>query len=719
MALERVPLPEPNMPSDYASLLQPGRIGSLETRNRIVMAPMGSNFAEADGHCGERIQAYYEARAKGGVGLLTMGVCAIAFPAGTAEPFQVGVSNDDFIPGLAEVARRAHRHGARIAMQLQHAGKTATRDLAAGRPIWVPSVPKRTPTTMMSAFTKEELGTFVGALGQHKPQVRVMDKADIAQMVEWFAAAASRAQQAGFDGVELHAAHTYIIAGFLSPYYHQRDDEYGGPIENRARLLVETLQAVKRRVGADFPVWVRLDGEELRTEGGITVGDAVAAARLSVQAGADAVSMSAYATITTGVAFTEAPLVHQPGGLVGYAAAVKKEVPVPVIAAGRISPEMADEGIGKGLFDFVAMGRKLLADPELPNKLAAGKAAQVRPCVYCYVCVSQIFINQRVKCAVNPQVGHEFEWPMTPATRSIHVLVVGGGPAGLEAARVAALRGHRVTLVERSDRLGGTLFFAGLAYNPNGRLLDSLVQQVRALPIELRFSTPATAALVAELKPDAIVVATGARRDAPAIPGAGLGHVWSGDELRRLMTNDGADEIARRKLNLAQRALFKAGGILKVTDSAQALQGLSRLWMPLGRRVVIVGGGLVGLELAEFLIARERDVTVLEPSDKPGRELAIVRRWRVLDAVEHHADLHRQATVTEITASDVRWTDREGQACRTEADSVILALGAEADDSVAAALSGCGVPVHRVGDCREGGFIEGAMRDGHRVGLAL
>lgn len=430
MALERVPLPEPNMPSDYASLLQPGRIGSLETRNRIVMAPMGSNFAEADGHCGERIQAYYEARAKGGVGLLTMGVCAIAFPAGTAEPFQVGVSNDDFIPGLAEVARRAHRHGARIAMQLQHAGKTATRDLAAGRPIWVPSVPKRTPTTMMSAFTKEELGTFVGALGQHKPQVRVMDKADIAQMVEWFAAAASRAQQAGFDGVELHAAHTYIIAGFLSPYYNQRDDEYGGPIENRARLLVETLQAVKRRVGADFPVWVRLDGEELRTEGGITVGDAVAAARLSVQAGADAVSMSAYATITTGVAFTEAPLVHQPGGLVGYAAAVKKEVPVPVIAAGRISPEMADEGIGKGLFDFVAMGRKLLADPELPNKLAAGKAAQVRPCVYCYVCVSQIFINQRVKCAVNPQVGHEFEWPMTPATRSILCWWSAAGPRG-------------------------------------------------------------------------------------------------------------------------------------------------------------------------------------------------------------------------------------------------------------------------------------------------
>lgn len=704
------------MTQTYSALLQPGRIGRLELRNRIVMAPMGSNFAEGDGQCGERIQAYYEARAKGGAGLLTMGVAAIAFPAGTAEPYQVGISRDDFIPGLARIVQRAHRHGAKIAIQLQHAGKTATRDLASGRPIWVPSVPKRAPTTMMAAFTHEEMATFVGALGQHKPQVRVMDKADIAQMVEWFAAAAARAQEAGFDGIELHGAHSYIIAGFLSPYYNQRQDEYGGPIENRARLLVETLQAVKRRVGADFPVWVRLDGEELRTEGGITIADAVATAKIAVQAGADAVSMSAYATITTGVAFTEAPLAHQPGALVGYAAAAKKEVSVPVIAVGRISPEMADEGIGKGLFDFVAMARKLLADPELPRKLADRQRELVRPCVYCYTCVSQIFINQRVKCAVNAQVGHEFEWPIEPAAAPRRVLVIGGGPAGLEAARVAALRGHRVTLAERSDRLGGTLFFAGLAYSPNGRLLDYLVRQVKALPIELRLSTPASPALVAELKPDAIVVATGARRGAPPIPGADLPHVWSGDELRRLMTNDGAEEIARRKLNLAQRALFKAGGILKVTDSANAIQGLSKLWMPLGRRVVIVGGGLVGLELAEFLIARERDITVLEPTDKPGRNLAIVRRWRVLDAVENHAELHRQATVTSITPSEVRWTDANGAEQRTGADSVILALGVETDDSVAESLKDCGVPLHRAGDCHSVGYIEGAMREGFLAG---
>lgn len=704
------------MASAYSVLLQPGRIGSLELRNRIVMAPMGSNFAEADGHCGERIQAYYEARARGGAAMLIMGVAAIAFPAGTAEPFQLGISRDDFIPGLAAVASRAHRHGAKIAIQLQHAGKTATRDLAEGRPIWVPSPPPRARTTMMGAFTAEEMATFVGALGRHKPQLRVMDHADIAQLIEWFAAAAARAQAAGFDGVELHAAHSYLLAGFLSPYYNHRDDEYGGPVENRARLLVETIQAVRRRVGADFPVWVRLDGEELRTEGGITVADTIATARLAEQAGAQAVSVSAYATITDGVAFTEAPLVHEPGALIDYATAVRRTVGIPVIAAGRIEPERAAAGIERGEFDFVLMARKLLADPDLPRKLAEGRPGDVRPCIYCYACVSQIFINQRVKCAVNPQLGHEFEWPLERAATPRRVLVVGGGPAGLEAARVAALRGHSVTLVERSQRLGGTLFFAGLAYAPNGQLLDHLAAQVRALPIDLRLGTEASPALIAELRPDAIIVATGARRAAPPIPGAELSHVWSGDELSRLMTNDRAEEIATRKLSLAQRAMFRAGGILKVTESARAVQGLSKLWMPLGRRVVVVGGGLVGLELAEFLIERGREVTVLEPGDKPGRELSIVRRWRVLDAVERHARLQREARVTGITANEVVWVDAAGGEQRTAADSVILALGAQTDDSVAQALETCGVPVHRVGDCREAGYIEGAMRDGFNAG---
>jgi 2,4-dienoyl-CoA reductase-like NADH-dependent reductase (Old Yellow Enzyme family)/thioredoxin reductase len=703
------------MPNPYSALLQPGRIGSLELRNRIVMAPMGSNFAESDGRCGERIQAYYEARAKGGAGLLIMGVCAVAYPNGTGEPFQVGVSSDEFIPGLAGVAERAHRHGAKIAMQLHHGGKNAAQDRAQGREVWVPSIPKMHVPAGMAAVTPEELASFVG-IGPHKPRMRVMDRADIEQLVEWFAAAAARALQAGFDGLEIHSAHNYILANFLSPYHNQRDDEYGGPLENRARVLLQTLAAVRARVGRDFPVWVRLDAAEMHTPGGITLDDALATARLCEQAGADAISVSAYAMMVSGSAFTDAPIPQQPGAFLDSAAAIRRAVNVPVITSGRLEPEAASRAVEAGQIDFVAMARKMLADPDIPIKLAENRPQDIRPCIYCYACVSEIFVNRRVKCAVNAQTGHEHEAALVPADSPRHVLVVGGGPAGMEAARVAALRGHRVTLAERSDRLGGTLFFAALAYPENGRLLDYLVAQVRQLPIELMLNTEADAALVQRLRPDAILVATGARRAAPQIPGATQNHVWSGDELRRLMTGDGADAIARAKLSLAERALFKAGGMLRVTDSTQALQSLSKLWMPLGKRVVIVGGGLVGLELAEFLLARGREVRVLEPGTHAGRELSIVRRWRVLEAVQSHGTLHLGASVLAIERHAVCWSDAAGAAQRSAADSVVLALGAEADDGVARALEGCGVPLQRIGDCAGLGYIEGAMRDGHRAG---
>ena len=704
------------MNNPFSPLFQSGRIGTLALRNRIVMAPMGSNFAETDGHCGERIQAYYEARAQGGAGLLTMGVCAVAYPHGTGEPFQVGVSHDDFIPGLAELARRVHRHGAKIAMQIQHSGKNSAQDVAQGREVWLPSMPKAPPASnMMAAITRQELSTFVG-IGPHKPRMRIMDQADINQMIEWFAAAALRAQQAGFDAVELHGAHNYILAGFLSPYYNQRDDHYGGPLENRARLLLQTLAAVKARVGADFPVWVRLDAEELHTPGGITLAEAIATAKLCEAAGAAAISVSAYAMLTSGVSFTDAPIPQQPGAFLSNAAAVKQALTIPVIASGRIEPEVAAKAITLGQLDFVAMGRKLLADPEIPIKLERNEPQTVRPCIYCYACVSEIFVNRRVKCSVNALTGHEFEAAITPAPHAKHVLVVGGGPAGMEAARVAALRGHRVTLVERSDRLGGTLFFAALAYPENGRLLDYLQHQVRQLPVDVQLNTAVDAALVARLKPDAILIGSGARRAAPAIDGAAQSHVWSGDELRRLMTGDRADEIAKAKLNLAERALFKAGGMLRVTDSTQALLNLSKLWMPLGKRVVIVGGGLVGLELAEFLLARGRQVTVLEPGERAGIELSIVRRWRVLDAVTSHGTLHLRAQVSAITRHEVLWTDKAGTQQSTAADSVVLATGAEADDTVALALADFGVPLQRMGDCAGVNYIEGAMHEGNRAG---
>lgn len=708
--------------TNYSHLLSPGRLGNLDVRNRIVMAPMGSNFAEQTGHCGERIQAYYEARAAGGAGLLIMGVCAVAYPAGTAEPWQVGVSRDDFIPGLAQLAERVHKHGAKIAMQLQHAGKVSVRDMAEGRELWVPSMPAPVKSDIMDALTPEEIANFVSSsrgIGSG-PRIRVMDHDDIAQMIEWFAAAAVRAQQAGFDGVEIHAAHNYIIAGFLSGYHNRRDDEYGGSLENRSRLLREILAETRRRVGETFGVWLRLDAYELHTPGGITLEETCQVARMAEAEGADAVSISAYARVTTGTAFTDAPLVHKPAAWLDWAADVRRAVKLPVIAVGRLEPDVADRAIAEGKCDFIAMARKLLADPELPNKLAAGDPDSIRPCIYCYTCVSQIFINERVKCAVNAFTGHEHEAIIMPAEQPRHIAVVGGGPAGLEAARIASLRGHKVTLLERSERLGGTLFFAALAYHENGRLLDNLAHQVRALPIDIRLGTDATPELLQSLGVEEVLVATGARRSAPAIPGAALKHVWSGDELRRLMTGDRAEEIAKQKLSLTQRTLMKAGSLTGATNSTEAIQTLSRLWMPLGKRVVIIGGGLVGLELAEFLVERGRQVAVLEPGSHLGRELAIVRRWRVLDNLRSHdVPLLTDIRVERITGSAVEYCDRNGDTQQLPVDSVVLAIGAEPDDSLATSFEATGLKVQRIGDCGVLGYIDGAIHSAAEVALRL
>ena len=694
----------------FEQLQKPGQIGSMTLKNRMIMAPMGSNFAEADGHCGERIQAFYETRAKGGAAMLTMGVCSIAYPAGTAEPFQVGISRDDFIPGLKQLTDRVHKHGAKIAIQLQHAGKTAVRDLAEGRDLWVPSMPPPMKTDMMQSLTQAELGAFIRPKAGGKISIRVMDKADIAQMVEWFAAAALRAKTAGFDGIELHAAHTYIIAGFLSPYYNQREDEYGGCLENRARLLLEVIEAVRLRVGADFPLWLRLDAAELRTPGGITIDDCIAVAKLVEQAGLDAVSISAYANTNSGDAFTEAPLVQKPAGFLDWAAAVSKNVTIPVIAVGRLEPEMANRAISEGKCAFVAMGRKLLADAELPNKILQNRPADIRPCIYCYACVSQIFINQRVKCAVNPFTGNEAELNVIMTDKPKHIVVIGGGPGGMEAAKIASERGHKVTLIERSGRLGGTLFFAAMAYPENGKLLDYLKHQLAQTKVDIRLNTEATIPLLQQLAPDEVIVATGAQRNLPDIPGAKLPHVWSGDELRQIMTGE-ANTKTLKKLGGSAALLLKLGAITGITGNIQASRKLSNLWMPLGKHISIIGGGLVGLELAEFLAARGRQVTVLEPGRDLGAELSIVRRWRVLHELKQlGVNLISQLQLDAIHPNHIDYTDKEGVKQTQAVDTVIMALGTEPDNRLTLDIAAAGFSVTNIGDSDEIGYIEGALK---------
>jgi 2,4-dienoyl-CoA reductase (NADPH2) len=364
------------------------------------------------------------------------------------------------------------------------------------------------------------------------------------------------------------------------------------------------------------------------------------------------------------------------------------------------------------------MGRKLLADPELPNKLAAGRAEEIRPCIYCYRCVSNIFVNKPVSCAVNPATGREVEFAMAPAVRPKHVLIAGGGPAGMEAARVAALRGHRVTLCEQSERLGGTAWFSSLVYEPNGKLVAYLEAQVRTLPIDVRLETTVTPELVRQLRPDVLLVAVGARRSPLPIPGSDRPNVLSGDDLRSLMTGSDA-RVAAEKLSLRQRAMLKMGTLLGLADRIALTRELTRHWMPLGKRVAIIGGGLVGVELAEFLSERDREVTVIEEASVLATEMALPRRWRALHTLrEHGVRLLTDAAVEEITDAGVTY-HRHGERDVASADHVIIASGVVENRDLGEALAGLGAEVHLVGDCKGVGYLEGAMLDAARSARAI
>jgi 2,4-dienoyl-CoA reductase-like NADH-dependent reductase (Old Yellow Enzyme family)/NADPH-dependent 2,4-dienoyl-CoA reductase/sulfur reductase-like enzyme len=704
------------MSKPFSHLLAPGRIGSLELRNRIVLAAMGSNFADENGHCTERLLAYYEARARGGAGLLVMETSAACYPHGSTMPNMVGLSSEAFLPGLTELVERVHRHGSKIVAQLCHGGKMAQEDTAAGRAIPMPTLMSAGYSDMFKVLTQEEIGHFIKAAGPDGkgPQYYEMTQQHIDETVAGFANAAAIARKAGFDGVELHAGHGYLIASFLSPHYNQRSDNYGGSRENRARFLVEIIRAVREATAPDFAILVRLDAKEYRVEGGIELEDCLVTSRLCEEAGADAIDVSAYGNTAEAIAFTEAPLVHEPNGFVPFARAVKKVVGIPVIGVGRIEPEAGDHQIAHGDYDFLAMGRKLLADPDLPTKLQAGAPESIRPCIYCYICVSQIFINQPMMCAVNHSMGREYEGDIIARSGDPKkILVIGGGPGGMEAARLLAEKGHRVSLWEKDRDLGGTARIAGLAYEPNERLVHYLAGAVRALPIDLQLGREATAAAIAAENADHVILATGAIRRAPDIPGKDQRHVFDGDELRGVLFGDNPQAAA--KLNPLYRLMLGVARLTGMLRSVSLLRFMSRLWMPIADEVVIIGGGLVGLELAEYLVERGRKLTVLEPGASLGPELAIVRRARVLHMLrEHGVKISRGCQIERIGTDEVIYTHKEERKT-LPCKQVIIAMGAEADDSLEQQLAGSGTSVHRIGDCRDKSFIDGAILDARKL----
>ena len=689
--------------SDFGYLLAPGRLGPLELRNRVVLPAMDMNLCD-EGAITDGEVAHYTARAAGGTAMVITGSGAVAFPVGAASHHQPGLSEDRFIPGLARLADAVHAEGARLCVQLTHHGKSARVDIADGRPLFVPSIPQgHQDLSSLQDNTPDELAKLIATTGGQVPTYQEADEDGIAWLVDQFAEAARRVREAGGDAVEVHVAHGYVLSTFLARADNRRDDRWGGSLENRARLTVEVVAAVRRAVGDDLAVLVRLAGREFGESGALTTEEAVAAAPLFVAAGADAIHVTGWGR-NSFANFTEGPLPDTVGAYRSLARRIKDAVDVPVIAVGRVLPELAEEMVAAGDCDFVAMGRQLLTDPGLVAKLAAGRRAEVRPCINCYVCVEQNFWDDAPHCAVNPALGDEAAVDLPSADPARDLVVVGGGPAGMEVARLAAERGHRVTLIEASGRLGGTAWFSQLTTPANGPFVDWQAGELNRLGVDLRLGERATASSVRDLRPDVVVVATGADRGRPDLPGARLPHVQTGDQLRALVTGE-PGSAGRRSLRL----LLGAARRLRLSDDPDRLRSLSRRWMPIADDVVILGGGLVGLELAHFLAERHRRVTVLEPGPALGLPMAAPRRWTaVRRAAAHGVTLVRGADVVEITPSEVVHRI-DGEERRTPAGTVIVAGEVRAGAPLADDLRAAGAEVHVVGDAAEVGYIEGAV----------
>jgi 2,4-dienoyl-CoA reductase-like NADH-dependent reductase (Old Yellow Enzyme family)/thioredoxin reductase len=668
---------------DYSRLLAPGRIGTLELRNRIIMCPMGDSLCEPDGTISANQAAYFEARARGGAALLLVGSMGIAYPRASFDERQVGVSDDRFLDGLVDLTDRVHAHGGRIAAQLVHNGQMSLHDVSKGWPMLVPSVPKpANPDHISMMVTADEVAAMTSPFTQptSKLEYKVADEADIAEVVAQFVDAAERCVRAGFDGIELHAGHGYLLDEFLTPSMNTRTDGWGGPVDNRARLLCDTLRAIRARLGDEFPLWIRINAVEHHKTDGETFEEQQRVIELALSTGIDAVHLTAYASTDVATGPTDSYAPHVVGPLADYASVVRERFGVPVITFGRFEPDEAERVLADGKADFIGMGRKLLADPDLPNKLAEGRIDDIRPCIYQYRCIGNIFVKESLHCVGNAATGREHDLALVPAAAPRHVLVVGGGAAGLEAARLLAARGHRVTLWERGTELGGTLRFAGLADPLLDRYRGWLIRQVEQAGVEIELGRVVDVDAVRAAGADEVIVATGATLGLPDIPGATAPHVFTVPRLESWL-RDGGDAV--------------------------------------GTQVVILGGGKPAMSIGMRAIERGRSVTIVEPTHVFCVELGLPGRWRLVADIEAAgARLVPNATVEVIEADGVRVTT--GDAVESiPADTVIVTSGATPSAGLAADLAAAGIACHVIGDANGVRRIEGANLDAAHLAVTL
>jgi len=689
--------------AQFEKLLSPCNIGKMRVKNRIIKTAAEMNTHDLhDFHMNQKTIDNVETLAKGGVGMIIFWNAYIDYPLGARMADGLRIDADEYIPGFSKLADAVHKHDCKLSVQMMHAGPWCPASLS-GRP------------PIAASVMREDM---YGDKGDEAVEATL---ADIEEVQEKFVKAGERYKKAGIDHLEIHCGTQHLGNTFMSRHWNKRQDKYGPQsLENRSRFIVEILREMKRRLGKDFPIGVLYNAAEYGIDDGITPAEGQEFGRIFEAAGADNLHPKAdglgpiYGLMnwpeTAFYPETPDPFPegldgsrHGAGSWVPLAALAKKVVSIPVIATAGINAELGEKILRQGKADFIGMTRSLFADPELPNKIAAGRLEDVAPCTRCLSCIDAIFTHPvpgNSCCRINASLAREREYEIKPAVKKKKVLIVGGGPAGMEAARVAALRGHEVVLYEKEHQLGGSVPVAatvkGLEIENLPALVRYLHTQVIKLGVKINLGKEVNKALVERIKPDVLILATGGLYSVPEIPGIDSRNVVRAAGLnRRLKT------------------------CLRFIDPGMLIWA-TKFWMPLGKRVVIIGNGIHGLQLAAFLVKRGRKVTVVGAAEEMGIGMVESNKFRLFWWLKQKGvPMLSGVKYEEITDKGLTITTKEGEKKILVADTILPALAMAPDTEFVKSLKGTAPEIYQIGDCGNPALIIDAIGDGSRIGRAI
>ena len=635
-------------------LFTPFRVKNIELKNRIVLPPLASFLIEKGGGITEKTVEHYRRRAAGGPAMVIMEACAIS-PEGVVSPNQARIDEDWLLEGLSRIAAAVREEGAIPAVQLHHAGRQVSPKVIGRKPL--------APGTLACPFIRGE--------------VEPLSVEGIRDIVDKFADGSVRAREAGFELVEIHGAHGYLVNQFLSGYSNNRADQYGGTVINRTRFAREIVEAIRTRLGPEFPISFKISAQEF-VDGGLDVPESVEILKILVAAGIDTVQVSAGNDSTP--EWICQPMFMKKACLAESAGRIKAALSIPVMAVGRINdPWTADSLIDRQLADLVCIGRGLMADPEMPIKAREGRFDEIRTCIACNTCMQSIFKKGKLECLVNPSLGREREMEIVPTSKPKKILVVGGGPGGINAAWVAAKRGHEVHLYEKKPYLGGQLVPG--TRTTYKREMQSLIhfqkKQLETYHVHCHLGQEIDTAFIRRENPDAVILATGSRPAIPVVEGIDHGFVLTFEAI----------------LN---------GDELTVKDT------------------VVIGGGATGCEVAYHLAEAGSQVVVIEQLLKIGGDLeSITRRMLIGKLKELGVRIYPGHRLSRIESDGVIVSGPDGDEKRIEAQRVVIAIGTRSEDAIHKEVKALGFETHIIGDCLDPRTAKAALLDGARLGRSI